>query len=59
MQSTWNAEPSARSLRADDVGDAPADAGVDLVEDQAGRGRARRPIAGLAEAVARTSRSAS
>ena len=33
-------------LPADDVGDAPADAGVDLVEDQAGRGGARRPIAG-------------
>ena len=31
-------------LAPDDVGDAPADAGVDFVEDQARRRRARRPI---------------
>ena len=39
MQSTWNADPSAAQLRADDVGDPPADAGVDLVEDQPGATR--------------------
>ena len=34
MHSTWNVPPSAASLLADRVGHAPADAGVDLVEDQ-------------------------
>ena len=35
MQSTWKPPPSACSRCPDDVGDAPADAGVDLVEDRA------------------------
>src|SRR5207248_2976397 len=39
---------------ADDVGDAAADAGVHFVEDETGRRSARRPIAGLGEAVARS-----
>ena len=36
--------PERAQLPADDVGDAAADAGVDLVEDQPGRRRARRPV---------------
>src|SRR5438093_2323668 len=46
-----------RSQRAaDDVGDATADAGIDLVEDQSGGRRARRAIGGVAEPVARRRR---
>ena len=40
-------------LAANHVGDPPADAGVDLVENQAGRGGARRPVGGVAEPVPR------
>src|SRR5262245_39733892 len=40
-------------LAADDVGDPPADAGVDLVEDQPGRRGARWSLGGVVESVAR------
>src|SRR5438046_1408925 len=40
-------------LAADDVGDATADAGIDLVEDQSGGRRAGPAIGGVAEPVAR------
>ncbi len=45
--------PEGAELAPDDVGDAPADAGVDFVEDQTGRRRARRTVGGVAETVAR------
>src|SRR3954454_739119 len=45
--------PQRAQLAADDVGDAAANAGIDLVEDQPGRRCARRTIGGVAEAVAR------
>src|SRR4051794_4562355 len=41
--------PQRAQLAPDDVGDAAADAGIDLVEDQPGRRRARRTIGGVAE----------
>src|SRR5207247_1739005 len=45
--------PEGAKLAPDDVGDAPADAGVDFVEDQTGRRRARPTVGGVAETVAR------
>src|SRR5580765_777758 len=48
--------PEGAELASDHVGDTAADSGVHFVEDEPRRGRARRAIAGIAEAVPRRRR---
>ena len=45
--------PQRAKLATHDIGDSPADSGVDFVEDQTRRAVTRRPLAGFNEAVAR------